>query len=122
MHHLPDGFVAGIRTQLESDKSRFTLRIGELKLQDPFTNTDRVNDNAALDLEADEESAHDRTTALIGELKYKITEIDTALSRIAQGIYGICVSCGKAIDTDRLRAMPTAVLCRQCAAGKENKP
>lgn len=45
----------------------------------------------------------------------ELRRIDAALARIADGSYGICAKCGDAISEDRLNAVPTAALCRNCA-------
>jgi DnaK suppressor protein len=37
-----------------------------------------------------------------------VADIDQALLRIKEGVYGICVRCGKPIDERRLEALPTA--------------
>lgn len=38
-------------------------------------------------------------------------EIEAALSRIDDGTYGLCASCGKPIAPERLEAVPYATLC-----------
>ena len=43
--------------------------------------------------------------------EHVIAEIDAALVRIEVGTYGVCEGCGKAIDVDRLEALPWATLC-----------
>ena len=43
--------------------------------------------------------------------EHLLAEIDAALSRIADGTYGICVRCGRPISPDRLEAVPYATLC-----------
>ncbi len=40
--------------------------------------------------------------------------IDAALARIDAGTYGECVRCGRAIDRDRLEALPYAAKCIEC--------
>ncbi len=40
--------------------------------------------------------------------------IDAAISRTKNGTYGICPSCGEPISEARLKAIPTALLCRNC--------
>ena len=45
-----------------------------------------------------------------------ITAIDSALARLALGTYGVCARCGKHIATARLKAIPHAVTCPECAA------
>mgnify|MGYP003595974891 CR=1 FL=1 len=42
-------------------------------------------------------------------------EIRAALQRIADGTYGTCASCGAEIAPARLKALPTATLCINCA-------
>jgi len=85
-----------------------------LEKQDPFSNVDRVNDNAAVDAEAAEESGHERISALKGEIDRALIEIRKTLSRIKIGKYGICERCSQMIDTDRLAIKPTATLCIVC--------
>jgi DnaK suppressor protein len=46
-----------------------------------------------------------------------LAEIDAALRRIEQGTYGCCESCGRAIDKQRLRALPAARSCFACTSG-----
>ena len=48
-----------------------------------------------------------------------IEEIDDALSRIEDGTYGQCERCGKPIDEERLKAMPTARYDAECQAAIE---
>ncbi|MDJ0993667.1 MAG: TraR/DksA family transcriptional regulator [Dinoroseobacter sp.] len=47
----------------------------------------------------------------------ELAQIDAALKRLAEGTYGICLKCGDTISDARLAAVPTAALCRTCAAG-----
>jgi RNA polymerase-binding transcription factor DksA len=114
MINFPSELMEEIRKHLEEQKTSITKRISELTKQDPFSNPDRLNDNAASDMEAGEESSHDRVEALILELNNNISEIDDALSRIGDGKYGFCKICGSMIDTDRLSILPTATLCLSC--------
>ena len=45
------------------------------------------------------------------ELLYQVNE---ALDRIEDGIYGLCVSCKKSIPANRLKAVPHAKTCLKC--------
>ena len=45
-----------------------------------------------------------------------IEEIDAALQRIEDGTYGLCARCGKPLDEERLKAMPTAKYDAACQA------
>lgn len=48
-----------------------------------------------------------------------IEDIDEALRRIDDGTYGQCVRCGKPIEEERLKAMPTAKYNAECQAAIE---
>jgi len=48
-------------------------------------------------------------------------EIDEALKRIEEGTYGDCLTCGKKITPQRLKALPYAALCINCQEKEEKK-
>ncbi|MDR3145537.1 MAG: TraR/DksA family transcriptional regulator [Treponema sp.] len=54
------------------------------------------------------------------ELK-RLKLIDSALTRIQQGKYGLCMKCGKRIPQDRLEAIPYALLCIECKTVEERR-
>lgn len=111
MVSFPSEVLEGLRLHLEEEKKRLHAQMNDLLAQDPFTNTDRASDKAASDTEASDESSHDRFTAMVDELKAKLSDVDGALARIADGTYGFCTVCGDMIDTDRLSIIPTATVC-----------
>lgn len=47
--------------------------------------------------------------------KVELQQIEAALSRIEDGDYGFCVSCGEEIAPKRLALNPTAPVCIDCA-------
>jgi RNA polymerase-binding transcription factor DksA len=63
------------------------------------------------------ERENDEVIDVIGtEAQATINDIDAALSRIAQGSYGICSDCGENIDADRLGIIPEAIRCINCTS------
>jgi len=54
------------------------------------------------------------------ELK-RLKLIDSALTRIQQGKYGLCMKCGKKIPKDRLEAIPYALMCIECKTADERR-
>jgi RNA polymerase-binding transcription factor DksA len=48
-----------------------------------------------------------------------LREIEVALERIEDGVYGVCVTCEGRIPKARLNAIPYAVHCVQCASRLE---
>ena len=92
----------------------------EVEKEDPFSNPNRINDNASPDTDAAEQFGHARTSAIKEQIDRKIVQSRKALSRVKVGKYGICGDCGKFIDTDRLMVYPEATLCPKCQAKRES--
>ncbi|HEX6506317.1 MAG TPA: TraR/DksA C4-type zinc finger protein [Chloroflexota bacterium] len=59
-------------------------------------------------------SSYNRDEALNVMLSSRLSEIDGALERVANGTYGVCDSCSNTIPPRRLEALPFATLCVQC--------
>lgn len=116
---FPLSILQNIKDNLLKEKNKLVTTITSLKSQDPFSDPERLNDNAASDTEAKEESSHERMEALEKALRLHMSEIEQALERIQKGTYGKCLSCGKMIDTDRLAIKPTALYCVSCARKRE---
>lgn len=51
----------------------------------------------------------------------RIRLIDSALSRIKNERYGLCMSCGKKIPRERLEAIPYALKCIDCKSTDERR-
>lgn len=118
MQSFPNELLEQIRLHLEEEKKRLFAQMSDLSAQDPFSDPDRINDNAASDTGAVDESSHDRFAAMVDALKAKLTDIDAALVRIGDGSYGFCSNCTEMIDTDRLAILPAATLCLSCERKK----
>jgi DnaK suppressor protein len=43
-----------------------------------------------------------------------LSQVNDALERLDEGLYGICRRCGQEIDPARLRALPYATYCLRC--------
>lgn len=115
---FPAAVLRPLREYLVSQQKRLERRRTTLIQEDPFSDTERVNENAASDTDAAEISGHDRIEALRGEVDRRIITVRKALTRIRLGRYGLCENCGSMIDTDRLSVNPTAELCIRCARRK----
>ncbi|HEY7166518.1 MAG TPA: TraR/DksA C4-type zinc finger protein [Candidatus Binatia bacterium] len=80
-------------------------------------NLTALSEDRAAELE--EEGQQDRDSMILERLEEheqsRIADIDAALARMDAGTYGKCTSCGREIDEQRLRAMPTTTLCEACS-------
>jgi len=65
--------------------------------------------------QAIERENDDVLEALGGLARSELEKINTALARIEQNEYGICTLCKKAISTERIKAIPYADRCINCA-------
>ncbi|MBV9662048.1 MAG: TraR/DksA C4-type zinc finger protein [Acidimicrobiales bacterium] len=54
---------------------------------------------------------------LSGQARATVAEIDRAMQKIEDGVYGQCEQCGQAIPDARLEALPYAALCVTCKSG-----
>jgi RNA polymerase-binding transcription factor DksA len=116
---FPASLLSPVANLLRGRLKTLEKRKEVISKEDPFRDTDRVNDNAAPDIEADEQFGHARTSAIKTEMGRGIIQIRKALTRIKLGKYGICEVCGNMIDTDRLMIYPEATLCSKDSARKE---
>jgi RNA polymerase-binding transcription factor DksA len=53
--------------------------------------------------------------AIHGQLLQQLALVDAALARIADGTYGLCTVCHRAIVAERLEVVPWAATCVACA-------
>ena len=105
---------------LEERKQKLMGQRSNMEEQDPFSDGERVSDNAALDTEASEQSDHQSLEALEGEVGGFIKKIDAALKKIDEGSWGVCDSCGQLIAKERLAIDPSFELCVQCHQKQAN--
>lgn len=105
--------LAALRETLIKMRDRLTGQISaladdSLKYIDDASSEDRTDDfdrEFALNLVSSE---HD-----------SIFEIDSALRRIGEGVYGLCDGCGCPIEKPRLQALPFARMCVKCQSEQE---
>jgi RNA polymerase-binding transcription factor DksA len=116
---FPSNLLTPVARFLTARLHTLEKRKKEISKEDPFADVSRIDDNAAPDIEADEQYGHARTSAIKKEISRSIIGVRKALTRIKVGKYGICEECGQMIDTDRLIAFPEATLCAKDAAKRE---
>src|SRR6516164_4656320 len=84
---------------------------GELEDLRNFKATDSIGDSADAAFDAGSEEI----ASQLAELEAReLSQIERALARIKQGIYGICEGCQGKIPVVRLNALPYSTTCVQC--------
>lgn len=56
--------------------------------------------------------------AMLERQKQRLAEVEKALQRFEQNVYGLCEACGQPIEPERLEALPFTCLCIHCARSK----
>ncbi len=103
-----------VTLKLNNEKKEIQRQIEHLKKNDPFSDPDHANDNAAVDTDVREQTAHDTIEAEIEALQNRMTEVGEALNKVEKGQYGYCARCGKDINPARLELVPEAQYCVEC--------
>jgi DnaK suppressor protein len=67
---------------------------------------------------ADEASELEKRLVMVKRLEESLNEVEHALQKYEAGTYGLCDSCGQAIEQARLEAIPQASLCLKCKASQ----
>jgi len=118
---FPAWVLKPVRDYLKSEEKRLKEKKARLTKEDPFSDVDRIDDNAAVDTDVAEQVGHERVQAIKLEVDKGLINIRKALTRIKLGSYGTCAKCGAMIDTDRLAINPTAEYCVSCERKEETK-
>jgi RNA polymerase-binding transcription factor len=113
MNHSPDDKARSARAALLARAAELRDRLHRVRsdLRRERAPLPRDSADAAIVVENDEVlEALERGAARELEL------IDSALTRIEQGVFGLCVTCTDEIDAARIRTVPYALQCRECAS------
>lgn len=81
---------------------------------------DAANDDDLVDV-ATESFEREKELALESGVQGMLQMVEEALQKVQKGTYGVCESCGKPIDGNRLRAIPYARLCIKCKEREERR-
>jgi RNA polymerase-binding transcription factor DksA len=88
--------------------------IEELKHQEMLAQDRPTTGNHMAD-DASEVEAQAKSLALRRHLEGMVKETDRAITRAEKGAYGVCERCKNPIPEERLKVMPSATLCIECA-------
>lgn len=110
----PKQLLTPVANFLKTQLNKLEKTKKQIDKGDPYKNLQRDSVSAAPDAEAEEQVAHLRSIAVSTAVERRIVQIKKALAMIKIGRYGVCESCGKMIDTDRLMVMPEATMCLSC--------
>jgi len=83
----------------------------------------KASDNTGDSADAAFESGSEEMASQLAELDAReLSQIERALARLKQGIYGVCEVCGGKIPVGRLNALPYSTVCINCQREVEKDP
>ena len=108
---------------LLEERKRLVEELAEIEQHQVKTEEKPVADVAGYEDDlvdvATETFEREKELAIESNVQGMLKMVDEALQRVRNGTYGICVGCGKAIDSNRLRAIPYTRLCIKCKEREE---
>lgn len=116
--------VAEMRDWLIAERDRLALEVDEIETQGREALSDVSGENNYRDHMADQGTAtfnRELDMTLEENAREALEAVNSALRRIDEGTYGQCQRCQAVIDTERVKAIPTATLCITCKADEESR-
>ena len=116
-----------LKKALLEERHRVVEAIGYLHEENPGSIEDEVGAVGSGSGAGDNHLGDMATVTFDRELDYTLEEnsghvlgeIDAALQRIEDGTYGVCRTCGRGIEPERLEALPYATQCIDCKRREE---
>jgi RNA polymerase-binding transcription factor DksA len=107
-----------VEGRLAGERARTAERLAALRRD--FDQVVAASEGSNADDEHDPEGAtiafeRSQLQALIDQAERRLVELDRAVADAGSGRYGICESCGRPIDPERLEVRPSATRCVECA-------
>ncbi|MGH9114098.1 MAG: TraR/DksA family transcriptional regulator [Acidimicrobiales bacterium] len=116
-----DKFLEGQLEALVAERANYLRQAETLQAEADSLTEDREPGDVQFDEESGEGDTlaveRERDLALSAQARAAIEQIDEAITKVHDGGYGRCESCGNVIPKERLRALPYAALCVKCKSG-----
>lgn len=106
--------IANARKILSDERAKLIKQLGELGSDE---NGDLSSDLDFGDGFADAAAVTSERTEVIGiveSIKKQLDDVNEAVTKLDDGTYGTCHSCGKEIGAARMEARPSSLYCMDC--------
>ena len=101
--------IQKFKNQLLEDEKRLETEVGELETPTDFGSAPDGGDE-----ENDEDEEFENRTGAASDLKTRLSQVQLALAKIEEGVYGTCTNCNEEISNEVLSAAPESSLCESC--------
>jgi len=106
--------------EIQAYQQALVQRKAHLSQRITLLTKDKLRKVGALSTDIEEQAQEIENDEVIDTLEdmelLELKQIDTALTRIKNGEFGVCASCGRRITDSRLKAVPYAANCLKCAS------
>lgn len=110
--------IEQLKQALEKEHDLLVGELAGLGILNPVNNDwEATLENKEMEEESDENDKADQfeefeeRSSTLSVLEKRLQDIDAALTKISDGKYGMCETCGAPISTERLEANPAAKTC-----------
>lgn len=111
-----DGAVAA----LQKERDKLVRQLAELGANEAGELTGDVEYGDGFADAAATTAERSEVLGIVDNLTKLLADVDQALSRVADGTYGLCKNCGKEIGADRMEFRPTSRYCVDCKAQRNH--
>ena len=113
------------RERLEAEQSRLRANIDGLRAQGNLgPEKESTSDLSGHDQHPAEEGTEtfdrERDLSILESTEFELSEVEAAMSRLADGAYGTCEVCRSRIGEERLKALPATRFCIEHARSRED--
>ncbi|HEY4484176.1 MAG TPA: TraR/DksA C4-type zinc finger protein [Candidatus Paceibacterota bacterium] len=104
---------------LQKEEAEILTELATFAKKDPNTEEDFIvpfpNEGTGIDENAREIEEFERLNILKNNLVTRLRDVRATIKKINEGIYGQCETCSSTIISTRLKVMPIARFCIDCA-------
>ncbi len=124
--HFSPTALQSIRDNLVTERSELEEQLKEIEESVFQSPQSEVSGEVGYDTDdyADAGSAtfeREKDLSIANNVQDLLVKVNRALEKIDEGTYGVCESCGNPIDSARLKALPSVVLCLDCKKREERR-
>jgi RNA polymerase-binding transcription factor DksA len=105
------------RADAESRATALAAQVAALAEQQALTTHDDEHDPEGVTIGFERA----QILGLLAGARAEVAALDRAASRLGAGVYGRCLTCGRAIPEARLEALPAAETCLDCAGTRRRR-
>ncbi len=110
-----------LKAALEEERESLRRQLQDMGVDPDASGIEGLEFDAGFSDSASSTAERARLLGLTQRLRTSLKDVEDALRRMEEGKYGVCQSCGREIELERLEAIPQTKLCVACARAATRK-